>query len=76
MSEHAAYPSYNFPTALLIKIFLSATLNKRRILAKDAKIALKEISPPVEFSGVKNIPLNGPGLVTMNRLRLEQFMKL
>ena len=67
------YPSYLFPKKLAIEIILSLLRNKKRCITSDAVRAISGVLPPIQVINEKNIPVAGPGLVTLNHYSRPGF---
>ena len=73
MSALSTYPSFSFPKKLIFKIAYSLIVNKKRSITFDSKSAISGIIPPIQIKGEENIPLKGPGLVTLNHYSRPGF---
>jgi len=67
------YPSYLFPKKLVIEIILSLFKNEKRRITSDSVRAISGVLPPIQVIDVKNIPNEGPGLVTLNHYSRPGF---
>ncbi len=67
------YPSYLFPKKLAVEIILSLFRNKKRCISSDAVRAISGVLPPIQVINEKNIPNEGPGLVTLNHYSRPGF---
>jgi hypothetical protein len=67
------YPSYLFPKILAIKIILSLLKNEKRCITSDSVRAISGVLPPIQIIDKKNIPDEGPGLVTLNHYSRNGF---
>jgi hypothetical protein len=73
MRVHNTYPSYSFPKKLVIEIILSLFKNEKRSIDSDSARAISGVFPPVQIIDKKNIPNEGPGLVTLNHYSRPGF---
>jgi hypothetical protein len=66
MHSTAYYPTYRFNLFVLTKVLASMAVGRNRDYSSDARELIKGINPPFITIGVKNIPISGPFLVTLN----------
>jgi hypothetical protein len=66
MLSVAYYPSYRLNLLVLAKVLASNAAGRNREFSSDACELIKGITPPFATIGVKNIPISGPFLVTLN----------
>ena len=67
------YPSYLFPKKLVIEIILSLFKNEKRRITSDSVRAISGVFPPIQVVDEKNIPNEGPSLVTLNHYSRAGF---
>ena len=67
------YPSYLFPKKLVIEIIFSLFKNEKRRITSDSVRAISGVFPPIQVIDEKNIPNEGPGLVTLNHYSRPGF---
>jgi len=60
------YPTYSFPKKIILEVILSILKNDKRCITSDAVRVISGVRPPIQIIGEKNIPNQGPGLVTLN----------
>ena len=67
------YPSYLFPKKMIIEIIISLFKNEKRRITSDSVRAISGVLPPIQIIDEKNIPNEGPGLVTLNHYSRPGF---
>ena len=60
------HPQYSYPRGLLMKLGMSALFFRHRIFREDASACVEKLKPPLQVLGKENIPLHGPGVITVN----------
>ncbi|MDF1515719.1 MAG: hypothetical protein P1S60_18075, partial [Anaerolineae bacterium] len=65
-SNPITLPGYQLPMHLWFKLILAATFLQHRSFAADAHLAVSDMAPEPELSGLEHIPVQGPCLVTCN----------
>jgi hypothetical protein len=68
--------SYSSPKKIIIEIAISIIRNKKRSIKHDSLRAISGIFSPVQFIGKENIPVKGPGMVTLNHYSRPGFFIL
>jgi hypothetical protein len=66
MPAAADYPTYRLNLLVLAKVFVTMAAGRSRDFSSDTRELIKGITPPFITIGVKNIPISGPFLVTLN----------
>jgi len=66
-------PEYRLPARLVAPVAWYALVNKQRSFRRDAITCLRGVVPPLSVEGQKNIPAEGPFLVTTNHYHRPGF---
>lgn len=70
------FPQYRLPKTLIISLVVSFIFGRRRSFARDARLAIKGITPAPQYLGLDNIPKHGPFLLLVNHYSRPGFFVL
>ena len=60
------YPQYTYPSGMVAGLALDFLFQRARSFREDGLACMQRLKPPLRISGEKNIPRQGPGLLTFN----------
>lgn len=66
-------PKYSYPTGVFAAFARDLLLLRKRDFHQDAQACIENIRPPLKVIGQKNIPQNGPCVLTVNHYHRKGF---